>query len=453
MKNSKLLICSILFSLNAHALKLDEAMLSAYENNPQLKSEQENFKSSIQNIPMALSQGFLPDIRFKNQTTDSKGKNALRDATSPSSSTESNQRSVTLTQNLFAGGAGVFGLASAKHGADVALFQYTLKEQEFFTRAIETYVDLIVSREKVEASKSFVNSSSKEYYATLEKLKVGESTKTDVAQTKAQMMQAKAQLANEKAAMHTNESAFRSFFFQEPENLEFPEIPLNLPTNFEEFKSQALMSSLELKANKSNLSALKNRTLAQSGSLLPQVNASISAGQSKSEGPAQLSPPGITKQKSYSTTLAVNVPILSQGGAEHSKIRQAKATQRKAVYDLENAKRSIETRIIQSWEAYEAAKESLEFTIEAVEASKLAYNGQKARYDVGLVTIVDLLKAEKNLYDNISQKISAKQNLIKTSFRIKSDLAQLTSKHMSFISKPFDPSYELRKTKFKVIGF
>lgn len=462
MKKLGLLFCSVVFSSSALALSLDEALKNAYETSEIIKGSQEEYKSNIQSLPEALSNGFLPDISIRTSLSDQKKPGIVQSNPFNPQGNITNKRSeifsksFVITQNIFSGGSASFGLAAARHFADISLYQYINKEQEFISKSIETYINYLVAKEQLESSRLFVQSSTKEYEATHEKLTVGEATRTDVAKTKSQMFQAKSEFAKNLAQLKVSENSFKSSFGTDPSNVDFPALPQDLPSTYEEFKNDALAKSLHLKIAKANLSASQNKTYATSGRLLPQVNASASK-DIQIVKPKELSRAVDSniksKTHSYTTSLTIDFPILSKGGAEHSRIRKEKALHRKAAYDLENTKKNIETQLISVWETYISSLDTVNFATERVEASKLAYEGTKTSYEVGLQTIVDLLKAEKDLYDSLLNKIVAKQQMIMAAFKIKSELAQLTAKNMKISDKPFDPESELRKTKFKVIGF
>jgi outer membrane protein len=446
------LLSVLLVAQNSNAISLNDALAKAYETNPMIKSAKEEYIATIQQYPQAISETFLPDISIQTQNTDTKSNQKNQSGARASTNSERFSRTFSVKQNLFAGGSGVSRLAAVKHSLDGAKARFVYKEQEFFTKAIDTYIDVLVANERVESSKSFVNSSTKEYESTLEKLKVGESTKTEVALSKAQMLRARAMHTGEEAGLKSKFNAFKAFFDTEFENTEFPSLPDNLPATYEEFKDLALNSSLELKSAMSNLKSQKNMTNASKGALLPRVD--LFANQSRSSTIEDIyNSNSKSSGSSYTTGVTVNIPILSSGGSEHSKIRAEKAKHRKAAHDLANVKLNIETQLISIWENFIAQKQVLEFSTEQVEASRMAYEGTKSAYDVGLATIVDVLKHEKELYDVIAENIKNKQNLLKASYQIKSQLAQLTAKHLGIEDNLFDADKELRKTRFKIIGF
>jgi outer membrane protein len=433
--------------LDANAFGIKEALEKAYTTNPLIKSYQEEYIGSLQEFPKALSQNFLPDIRAKTDIANSKQRETINQNYARG---EKSSRSIIATQNIFSGGSSMASMAAVKHKLDAAKLKYVSKEQEFILNGILTYVELIAAKEKLEASKSFVSSSQKEYEASEEKLKVGEATTTDVALAKAQYSQSLADLANANAGLLTKRSAFEVYFGESSDDISLPEVPNDLPDTFDNFLSKAKLTNINSRISESSLKAAKNVNLASQGSLLPKVNAVVKTEDNISKNETNFNQ---TKGRSVTTVLQFDIPILESGGAEYSKIRESKAQLRKAVHELDYTRKSTETKLISDWEIFTASKQSMIFANEAMEARKLAYEGMKSRYDVGLTPITDVLKAEKDYYDSVVQNIQVKEQHIKAAYTIKSDLAQLTAKDLGLKVKLFDVEAEFRKTKFKVIGF
>ncbi len=445
-KALSLLILSLISS-RAYGLSLPEALEKAYATNSQLKAIQEDYVSAIQKYPETLSSEFLPSVTAISNLTSTKDKTT---ANIRQNSTQY-QKSLEVKQNIFAGGSSAANLASVKHTIDAAKLKYLGDEQEFLLNATITYINLIISKEKLEASKAFVSSLQKKYEAAQEKLKVGEATQTDVAATKAEKARAQYEEANNNAAYKTAISSFITTFGTEPVDIKMPEIPADLPATYEDFEKVAMNSSLDLRSARSSLLSTKNRVTAAKGNLLPSVDISARANRSDRRFEDRIEKN--IEQNSYSTGISLTIPIIPNGGAEHSKVRQAKSQLRKLVYNNEYAQKAIKTQIIQHWEQYNAAKLVTEFAKAAIDAKEIELEGIRSMYNVGLKTMLDVLTTEKEFYDTVVQNITSKEQLIKAAYTIKSDLAQLTAKNLGLNIKPFDPDSEFRKTKFKILGF
>src|SRR5690349_13310254 len=103
----------ILSSTSALALGLEEALVSAYNNNEELKTARQKFLDEIEQFPQALSK-FLPDVSARVQKQRTKSKN-ISNLVPSSSAREKDtlQKSVSLDQSLWNGGADMAGLKAA----------------------------------------------------------------------------------------------------------------------------------------------------------------------------------------------------------------------------------------------------------------------------------------------------------------------------------------------------
>ncbi len=454
-KKFAILLAIALSSKTASAVPLMEALAKAYETHPQIKSYQEDYITSLQQYPLTLSSEFLPSVGIQTQVTNTKAP-LLPGQPQASNRSQSVSRALTVTQNIFNGGSSVANLASAKYGIDNAKITYIAREQDFILKATLAYIDLLAKKEQLEVAIAHVSSTEKQNEAAEEKLKVGEATKTEVAATKSEHFQALAEKANANAAFLAASSVYRENFYEEPTDVTLPELPNDLPTDFEIFKQQAMKANLDIRSIDVQLKGAKNKSLAAKGNLLPTLNATATAqrGNTETENSGLKTPNQLLQNDtSYSTTLNLTIPIISNGGAEYSRIRAANSQLRKAAYDKENVSKSVTTNLILDWEQFIASKRSAEALAIAVEAKTIEYEGIKNQYEVGMLTLIDVLKIERELYQVTFQNIQAKQQLMKAAYTVKADLAQLTAKNLGLKVKYFDAEKEFRKTKFKIVGF
>ncbi|MDX1923983.1 MAG: TolC family protein [Rickettsiaceae bacterium] len=452
VKKKYMILVATVFSLEASAISLLDAMSMAYRQNPKIKASQEEYIASIQKFPETLSENFLPDVRYYNQ--DQRNSTKIKDdPTGYPVTKKSMSRGIQMKQSLFAGGSGITSLNAARYQVDAAKIKYISSEQEFLLEGIKTYVAYIAAQEKFDSSKAYVISTQRQYEAELEKMKVGQSTSTDVASTKAQYSRALYENAKNMASLSTTQSAFKAFFSTEPADLKLPNLPENLPSSFDIFKTEALAANLNIKSYSAQMKAQKNAVRANQGKLLPSIDLTLSTTENLS---SQFNNAGASfplKTRSNSATVAIDIPILSRGGAEHSRIRAEKAKLRTIAYNLDNINNVIEAQLISHWEDLESTKLALKFAEEELSARKLAYEGLKSSFEVGLSTLLEVLEAEKNLYQSKSNMVETNQALIIAAYTIKSDLAQLTAKSLGLGAKLFDPDLEFRKTKIRIIGF
>ena len=441
-----------LLSTSASAVSLTDALTSGYDNNEDLKSIRTNFLDEIEEFPQALS-GFMPriDAEFNSVNTRTKSRSQLPGARRrPSSNQPSFDKSITLTQPIFNGMSSVNALKAAQSAFRSSRAKYYDEEQKSFMKEIEVYLECVVGIEKYAITKISVRSNKTQLEAMTEKFKLGESTETEVAVAREAVATSEANQAVAYANLEIAKANFYKYFGIEPTDIRMPEVPSNLPKSLPELLRIASESNLAIEAAKHKTLSDKGDEDASKGKLLPNVSFKLRAG-TADYYPEQ--PNIYTNNMSLTSTLSVNVPILSKGGAEYSDIRKAKYKTRLSAIGLDNIIKEIQARCKGNWSQYEAAKVRIDSNIQAVNAAEIAYEGMLQEEMLGSKTILDVLRAEEKLNHAREARVDARKELILTTYRIKTLTGDLTAKSMNLKVNYFEPEAEFKKVKTKIIGF
>jgi outer membrane protein len=156
---------------------------------------------------------------------------------------------------------------------------------------------------------------------------------------------------------------------------------------------------------------------------------------------------------SVTSTLSVNVPILSKGGVEYSDIRRAKYKTRKAVLQLDTQIKQIKSQCKASWEKFNAAKTRIAATSQGVKSCEIAYEGMLQEEMLGSKTIIDVIMSEEKLSKAREARVEAQRELILASYNIKSLMGELTAEKMKLPVEYFNPDQEFKKLKLRIVGF
>ena len=208
------------------------------------------------------------------------------------------------------------------------------------------YVDVISARSVVELQKNNLKRIEKQLEATKERFRVGEVTRTDVAQSEARADRAKADKIKAEGDLNSSTAIYEKVFGEIPGKLFNPSEPNGLPSNIEEAVKIALASNFNLVTAKfEEMSALDDVVISKGG-LLPKVDLSGSANLSKTSGDTD------TDSTNISLTASVNIPLYS-GGATYSSIRSAKEEANRKRILVEASRRVVidsSSRAFISWE-------------------------------------------------------------------------------------------------------
>lgn len=440
-----------LLSLHVSAVTLEEALVSAYNNNDDLKLIRREFLTSIEKFPKALAQ-FLPDVSatFNSTTSKQKVKSQYSNG-NPSTDTKAFDKNISLRQSIFSGGGDVASLKAAQSAFRSARAQYYSQEQKVFLQAIEAYVTCYQAKEKFDIAETSVKSNHKQLEAMDEKLKVGEATQTELASAKAALSLAETKKLSAYANFQSAKANFTQIFGIEPLDITLPEIPANLPKTFEEFSSKSLRSNQDIEAAKHVTAESKSNEFVAKSALLPQVDFVVKAGRTyydpETNGTSNINNLGI------STGVSVTVPIIPKGGEQYSNIRKAKLSTRINAVKLDAAVKKVNADCITFWEGFNTAKYSIISATEGVEAAQIAYDGAVQEELVGTKTILDVLTSEERLNDTKLAKVDATKQYILTAYQIKTALGQLTAKSLNLKVNYFEPEQEFKNIKTKIIGF
>lgn len=438
---------------NSLALELNEALKSGYNNDEKLKIIRSDFLNEIEQFPRALA-GFMPKISAGFDATDSKVTRKSNIAAGLDNTSTDNSRyskTLTLDQPIFNGGSNVAELKAAQSAFRASKGDYYAKEQNIFLEEITNYLNCVEATEKYNISKISVKSNRTQLEAVKEKFKLGESTETEVASAESGLANAQANQSIAYANFEAAKAEFTKVFALEGIGIHMPELATNLPNSLEELVEIAIAANPSVISSQHSTKASKAGEYAAKGALLPQVSFKIQSGNTN------YSPEDSARQNynynSVTSTLSVNVPILSKGGVEYSDIRKAKYKTRKAVLQLDAQIKQIKSQCKASWERFNAAKTRIAATSQGVKSGEIAYEGMLQEEMLGSKTIIDVIMSEEKLSKAREARVEAQKELVLASYNIKSLMGELTAEKMKLPVEYFNPDQEFKKLKLRIVGF
>ncbi len=444
----------VMLSTSASAVTLEQALTSGYNHNEELQMIRTDFLNEIEQFPRALA-GFMPKVFANLDSTDSKIKRRSRLPLTGGDATTSDNlrysRSITLEQPLFDGWSSVHALKAAQFAFRASRGDYYAKEQDSFLREINVYLDCVEAGEKYHISKVSVRSNKTQLEAMTEKFKLGESTETEVASAREGLATAEANQAVAYANFEASKANFYRVFGIDPVDVKMPEVPSDLPSSLASLIKISTEINPAVDGARHRTSSSKAGENSAKGELLPKVSFRIQGG-TTDYNPEQTNN-GNVNNRSITSTLSVNVPILGRGGMEYSDIRRAKYQTRKAAISLDSVIKQVRSSCKASWSELEAAKMRIDATTQAVNAAEVAYEGMIQEEMLGSKTIVDVLRTEERLNKARESRVEARKGLVLAAYRIKSLTGDLTAKSMKLKVDYFEPEAEFKKVKMKIVGF
>jgi len=406
-----------LFSANAFAVTLYDALNETYQNNTQLNAERENIKASEEDINISEAE-YRPSLTltgsksFENTqklTNQSGGEASVSDVDPLSSSIKLEQtlldygRDITHEKNYI--------------GLELSKAKLLKKEQDILYSAIDSFTTTILAREKLSINRRNLNLLIKQVENDKVRLDRGQITTADLSQSESSLAGAQAQLAQSKSELMISKLNYENIIgkLEDPKKLRksakaIVSVPNSLSKAIELSKQNdpdIIIAKLELHQSEKDLEISE-------ADLKP--TASLSLERSYTD---DLSSTYDRRDKDI-LKATVSWPFYS-GGKKRSTInKNSNLIYRKRLL-LEDAMSTTETNVGSAWSSLQSSKSFLNSVISQVRAAKIANEGITAEYQRGSRTTLDviqsnslMLSAQISLANSQRNYLIAQYNLLKS---------------------------------------
>ncbi len=421
---------------------LYQALTTAYHNNPALRAERARLRAIDEGVPQALS-GWRPNVIISSDA------GSVRTTTSPSSGRKNRDpygAEISLVQPVFRGFRTISSTKRAE--ADVKAGRQALLsvEQSTLLDATAAYMDVLRDQSVVKLQQKNVMVLTRQLQAERIRFKVGEVTRTDVAQSQARLAGAISTLAQAKANLASSRATYGRVIGNRPGSLSYPRsIRKILPKTLDQAINTGKSGNPQiLAANFAELSARHSVDVIK-GELYPDVSLEASYNYRKNPSSA------LSRSESLSVIGRLNIPLY-QSGSVYSRIRQAKqsASQRRLL--VLDAERAVVANVISSWEQLQAQRAQIRSDRAQVKANKLALQGVRQEALVGSRTTLDVLDAEQELLNANVTLVRSRRNEVVASYQLLTSIGKLTADNLRLGVKNYNPSANYNRVRNKLFG-
>ena len=421
--------------MNANAETLDEALTYTYVANPSLAAQRAYVKSVYEQINESKS-GYKPTIAGQASYGYLYQRQRSRPGFSENESMPVNM-GVNAVQPLFSGFGTVASVKAARHKFESEKAKLQDLEQSVLTQAVVAYTDVIraIAVWKLNQNNEAVLKRQLDY--TRDRFRVGELTKTDVAQAEARYAGAVASRIQAEGNVKVAYASYQETIGKMPDKIFEPEVPAaKLPQTLEDALAVAdknnpsvISAEYQEKQAKSGVDVAKSAYYPslnlQASYLNSRANAHGSMSYIDSSGVLASARTGRSREEDSSVKLVLDVPFYT-AGIVPSKVAQAKLAERQAALGVVSVRRAVEQATTQAWENYQSTLAGLSSLQEQVRATELALDGVRHEEQAGTRTILDVLNAEQELLNARVSLVSAKKNLIDASYLLISAMGLMT---------------------------
>ncbi|MGA2127946.1 MAG: TolC family outer membrane protein [Xanthobacteraceae bacterium] len=430
---------------------MESALISAYQNNPQLNQQRASVRATDEGVPQALS-GYRPRVAVtgtlgSNYTsvTENLGKLSPT-ATGPiylnaAATTAPYTAGVTATQTLFNGFQTGNRTRAAESQVSAAREGLRVLEQTVLLTGATAYMDVLRDTANLEVQRSNVRVLEETLRQTRDRFDVGEVTRTDVAQAEAQLAAGQSSELAAESTLTTSRANYRQVIGVEPTNLA-PGSPVDRfsPSTLGAAIDQGLVENPNVTAAMYGIDVAHLQVKINEGALYPTVTVQAAAQQN---GSPQL---GTTNLFAASVVGSLTVPIY-QGGQEYSLIRQSKETLGQQRLTLNLVRDQTRQSVVQSWGQLQAAKAQVQAAQSQVTSSEVALNGVREEARVGQRTTLDVLNAQQALVNARIALVTAQHDRVVASYNVLSATGRLSPRVLGLKTPIYDPMVHYQQVR------
>jgi outer membrane protein len=436
---------------------LEQALVQAYQNNPQINAQRALVRATDEAVPQALS-GYRPRIsgtyNYGVQWTETTTETQVP---VPSGGTVGNRnRNVTrvypatvgaqLQQNIFNG----FQTANRTRQAEAQVFasRETLRviEQTVLLDAATVYMNVLRDTAVLELQRRNVEVIQEQLRQTRDRFNVGEVTRTDVAQAESRVAAAQSQFLSAQANLTTSRAAYRRVIGVDPGRLgNGTPVDRFVPRSLDLAVAQGQSENPSVTAAEFGVDVAQLQVRVNEGSLYPVVTVTGNIQQNYHTSETVLN------SMNASVVGQLTVPIY-QGGQEYSLIRQAKETVGQRRLELAQNRDQARANVVQSWGQLDAAKAQIDATRSQVTAAEIALNGVREEARVGQRTTLDVLNATQELLNARVALVTAQRDRVVASYTLLSAVGRLSVPVLGLQVPLYDPMIHYQQVRDAWIG-
>lgn len=432
---------------------LQEALAAAYSNNPTLQAGRAQLRSVDENVPAALA-GWRPTVSVAGSFGYATGTNRTQTTNTFTSQTlgtysQAGRREttgqLTVTQPLYRGGRTTAGTNRAQSQVMSQRASLIATEQQVFGNSVNSYVSVIQDQELLQLDLNNEQVLAKQLQATNDRFRVGEITRTDVAQAEAALAGATATRQAAEGTLATARASFEQYIGEVPGKLVEPQ-PLKLPTvNLDQARALASANNPNVVAALFNDSAAKDNFDLQYSALMPNVALQGTAFRNENVVQNNL------RQTGAQVLANLTVPIF-QGGAEYAAIRQARQAEQQARKQVDDARRTATQSLVSAWETYQAAKSTISSTRAQIRSNEIALEGVQREAIVGSRTTLDVLNAEQALLQSRTTLVQNLASFVNASYSVAAAVGRLTARDLNLNVSFYDETAYYNAVRDRWIG-
>jgi outer membrane protein len=442
---------SLALSGAARAQSIDQTLIQAYRNNPDLNAARAGVRVANEGVPAALS-GYRPSV---NATVTAAGQYSESGSGSPLGApgtdravrTMPRSASITATQPLFDGNRTTNTVRQADQNVHVARETLRNTEQTVLLASSTAHMNVLREQAVLDLRRRNVEVLREQLRATRDRFNVGEVTRTDVALAESALQAAIAAATGAESDLANSRSVYIQQVGIAPGRLTPARtIERLLPRNLDGAIITGQSEHPAIRGARHGADAQMLQVRIAESALYPTLGLSATVTRSAE----QTGPSSQTFSAGIGATLTI--PIFANGGRDYATIRQAKEAYGQRRIQIETAAASVRQAVMQSWAALEASRAQIQAAEVQVRAQEIAVNGIREEYKVGQRTIIDVLNATQTLTEARVALVRAQRDRVVLSYSVLSAMGRLNGSRLALRTEIYDPTVHYDQVRDLWIG-
>lgn len=425
---------------------LQEALVTAYQSNPQLQAARAELRATDEGLAQASGLK-RPSVSINADSTYQKSNYSK---TNPDKSGREDRMSLNLVQSLFDSGKKEASLQVAEAAIKAGRESLQSQEQTVFLDVASSYMNVVRDQAVLILRKNNVERLTRQLEAANDRFEVGEVTRTDVAQAASRLAQANADEIAATGQLEISKAAYEKAVGKKADTLPIEisdiKVDITIPPSREEAIMLATKGNPDLKVQFYVYDQSRFEVDNQESDLMPKISMEASTYRYNDVAGRGNDTTG------YSIGANLTIPLY-QGGVAESQTRAARSSSVKALHNLNMAQRTVIESATSAWENYISKQAFIKATEEVVAANRLTLDGIEQEAMVGARTVLDVLDSEQDVMDSEVTLVRAKSDYMLAKFQLASALGDFTVAGLQLSVERYDPDVHYDATKDRWFGW
>jgi len=399
------------------ALNLNEAYELALRNDPTYVSAMKDYQAGLQNEQIGES-ALLPKLsasytKNTNQTTQIGQQVAGGPTVTTNWRYPSDYAYLQFTQPIFS----LEALARWRQGKAQAVLSETkfmYQTEDLLIRVLQAYVELLYGIDQLDYQTAERDAFQEQFRANTKLRKFGEATRTDVLESQSALGVSEVKVLEARDAIQTSKMKLAGILGIPAKDInqlaklspQFKVVNLQ-EKSFEEWQQLAIDNNTELKAAKNTIEITKQDYKRSDAGRYPVLNL---VGMTSTQESNTVTSINQTYNQNYiGVQLSLN---LYSGGEVTARARQASALHEKSMADYDSIKAKVMTELQKQYDALSSGQQKVAALTNATQSGELLVKAMAQSVRNGERTNVDVLLAQKNLFNTRKDLAQAKYNYL-----------------------------------------